>query len=129
MKNENNNNEQKSKAIDFSVAQKMISDYKEVHGMDSDFLASEYYNLDDLRFILENPKCKGIRIFNCIKSEGDAPQNRLIIAGVDENGKIILNQQPALTGVSAAGLGFGMVFNNIVAAIAEHGSPCPPYCQ
>ncbi|MBK7360104.1 MAG: hypothetical protein IPJ80_01735 [Saprospiraceae bacterium] len=122
MKNNINNN------ISLPDAQRMIEDYKYLHGTDSDFLASEYYNLEFLKSIINHPRCKGIRVFNAIKTEGEKKQNRLIVVGVDEHEKIIVPKNNNIAGVSAAGLGLSLGFVETVVGVAEHGRPCPPDC-
>lgn len=122
MKNNINNN------ISLPDAQRMIEDYKYLHGTDSDFLASEYYNLEFLKSIINHPRCKGIRVFNAIKTEGEKKQNRLIVVGVDEHEKIIVPKNNNIAGVSAAGLGLSIGFVETVVGVAEHGRPCPPDC-
>ncbi|MGB4970719.1 MAG: hypothetical protein WBO31_14385, partial [Saprospiraceae bacterium] len=68
--------------------------------------------------------------FNGLKAEGDSKQNRLIVVGLDENGKTLVNMKMNLSGISAASLGMGIGFiTDAINGIAEHGSPCPPYCQ
>ncbi|MBK7736432.1 MAG: hypothetical protein IPI45_01510 [Saprospiraceae bacterium] len=106
----------------------MIQAYKIDHATDSDFLASEYYNLEFLKSIINHPRCKGIRVFNAIKTEGEKKQNRLIVVGVDEHEKIIVPKNNNIAGVSAAGLGLSIGFVETVVGVAEHGRPCPPDC-
>lgn len=119
-----NNN---SKSISLNDIQAMVQMYKDQHGNDPDFLASEYFELESLNFILTHPRCKGIRIYNAIKNADGKSQNRLIIVGVDENGKTLLKSENQLSGVSAAGLGLVVGGFDLTSA-AEHGRPCPPDC-
>lgn len=123
------NTNKKNSLSGIDLLNEMTSEHKRLHASDPDYLASEYFELDSLRFILDNPRCKGIRIFNGIKTEGDSKQVRLLIAGLDEKGKIIVQMNTNLTCISAAGLGMGIGFSGTAAAIAENGQPCPPYCN
>ncbi|MFZ1255453.1 MAG: hypothetical protein WAR77_03830 [Saprospiraceae bacterium] len=113
--------------MNYSAAKEMINEYKNIHLNDSDFLQSEYFDREDLLSLLTNPKCKGLRIYNAIKSNEDSKQNRFIIMAEDENGKTILNTQSFSPGVSVLNLGMGFIGNE--AAILENGSPCPPLCR
>lgn len=122
MKNINSN------SISLNEVQSMIQSYHDIHGNDQDFLASEYFDLESLNFILTHPRCKGIRIFNAIKNSEGTMQNRLILVGIDENGKTLLKSGNQLAGISAAGLGLVVGFAGSLIAAAEHGQPCPPDC-
>jgi len=62
MKNINSN------SISLNEVQSMIQSYHDIHGNDQDFLASEYFDLESLNFILTHPRFKGIRILNPIKN-------------------------------------------------------------
>ncbi|MBK8298636.1 MAG: hypothetical protein IPK91_15430 [Saprospiraceae bacterium] len=115
--------------INLTSAEQMIQSYKLEHGSDADFLASEYFDLESLKNILNHPRCKGIRIYNAIKTEGEKKQNRLIVMGIDENGKTLVHLKPNLLGISAASLGISVGFTEEVIGVAEHGRPCPPYCK
>ena len=106
----------------------MIQTYKSEHGSDADFLASEYFDLEFLKSLVNHPRCKGIRVFNAIKTEGPNKQNRLIVVGVDENDKILVPKNNTISGLSAAGLGLSVGFVETVVGVAEHGRPCPPDC-
>jgi len=122
----NNNLLSNSNALD--LLKEMTSEHKRLHASDVDYLASEYFDLDCIKSIIENPRCKGIRIYNGIKTDDNKKQVRLLIAGVDEKGKIILQLNKNLTNASALGLGFGIGIWATAAAIAENGQPCPPFC-
>lgn len=119
MKNKNNK-------ISFQQLEQMIQLYKESHSQDADYLASEFFEAETLQLILADPKCKGVRVFNVLKQDGTEKQNRLVIVGVDEQGKIIIKNNH-LASVSAAILGLG-IGNFDVTSVAEHGRPCPPDC-
>lgn len=126
MKNQTDNN---SKSINFQTAQSMIDEYKKNHSLDSDYLASEYFDAETIRQLLSNPNCKGIRIYNSLKMDDGTLQNRFIIMAEDEKGKTILNFKTQLSAVSVAGLGASMGFGNPVVGIVENGTPCPPMCS
>jgi hypothetical protein len=128
MENKNNLQAQKH-PIDYQTAQSMIKDYQNLHFGDSDYLASEYFDADVIRQLLSNPKCKGLRIYNALKSEDGKSQNRFILMAEDEHGKTILNYQIKLSAVSMNGLGVSAGFVDPVVGIAENGKPCPPYCS
>ncbi len=117
-----------SNSISLAYAQSMIDLYKQNHGSDSDYLASEYFDLEFLKSLVNHPRCKGIRVFNAIKTEGPNKQNRLIVVGVDENDKILVPKNNTISGLSAAGLGLSVGFVETVVGVAEHGRPCPPDC-
>ena len=57
----------KTNNISLVEAQRMINEYKGLHGSDFDFLASEYFDLEFLKSLVNHPRCKGIRVFNAIK--------------------------------------------------------------
>lgn len=118
----------KTNNISLVEAQRMINEYKGLHGSDFDFLASEYFDLEFLKSLVNHPRCKGIRVFNAIKTEGPNKQNRLIVVGVDENDKILVPKNNTISGLSAAGLGLSVGFVETVVGVAEHGRPCPPDC-
>ena len=109
----------------YSDALKMIAEYKSEHSNDDGFLASEYFDVEALNRILSNPKCKGVRIFNAIQMLDGKKQNRLILIGVDENGKAILDYKTTFSAVSAAGIGSSVVLESTP---LENGTPCPPMC-
>ncbi|MEI2695648.1 MAG: hypothetical protein V9E90_11305 [Saprospiraceae bacterium] len=121
-------NQNNSNFIILSEVEKMIQLYKVEHASDSDYLASEYFDLEFLKSIISHPRCKGLRVFNAIKTEGTMKQNRLIVVGVDENDKIIVPKNNTISGISAAGLGLSIGFVETVVGVAEHGRPCPPDC-
>lgn len=116
----------KNEKINLQELGQMIELYKEIHSKDSDYLASELFEAETLRSILSDPKCKGIRVFNVLKQDGLNRQNRLVLVGVDENGKIIIKNNQ-LASASAATLGLG-ISNFVVTSVSEHGQPCPPDC-
>ncbi len=120
-----NSNQSVTDKVYYSDALKMIADYKSVHVNDDGFLASEYFDVEALNRILANPKCMGIRIFNAIQMLEGKKQNRLIMIGVDENGKAILNYKTTFSAVSVANIGGSMVFEN---SPLENSTPCPPMC-
>lgn len=122
----NNNQSTNPNALDLLT--KMTAEHKSLHASDADYLASEYFDLESIKTIIENPRCKGVRIFNGIKTEGDKKQVRLLVAGVDEKGKILLQFNSNLASISAVGLAMGIGTFGTAAAIAENGQPCPPYC-
>jgi hypothetical protein len=109
----------------YSDALKMIAEYSQIHESDEDFLASEYYDAQAISRILSNPKCKGIRIFNAVQMLDGQKQNRMILIGVDENGKAILNFKAALSSASVASVGASIVLESMP---LENGTPCPPMC-
>lgn len=124
-----NNNYKNTNSISLANAENMIQAYKIEHGNDPDFLASEYFELASLQSIIKHPRCKGIRIYNGLKDNGETIQNRLIVAGIDENGKILITSGINYSNASAAAIGFGFLVSENVAGIAEHGQPCPPICN
>ena len=126
MKSINSINKTTEVKLHYSEALKMIADYKSAHCEEPGFLASEYFDVEAIKRIIANPKCKGIRIFNAIKTEECKKQNRLIILGVDENGKAIINYKTNLSAVSVASLGSSIVLESTP---LENGMPCPPMCQ
>jgi hypothetical protein len=128
MKNNNNNN-RSLQPVNYSEMQKMINNYKQQHHSDPDFLASEYFDVEAIRALISNPKCKGIRVYNAIKDDNGEKQNRLIIMAEDENNKTLLTFNAGLSAVSVASLGASIGFIETVVGIVENGMPCPPMCQ
>lgn len=124
MKTNKKTNASKNAPFYFSDAMNMIAEYVEKHKNDPDYLGSEYYDAEAIRRILSNPKCQGIRIFNAIRTDEDGQkQNRLILAGVDENNKIILDYKTSVSAVSAACIGSSIILER---RPLENGIPCPP---
>lgn len=115
--------------ISHSKALEMIEEYKSDHGNDQDFLASEYFDVEAIRNLIANPKCRGLRIYNYSGRTNGKKQNRLLIMAEDEKGKTIVNFRTCLSSVSVTSLGMSMCF---LAAppdgVAETGTPCPPIC-
>lgn len=109
----------------YSDALNMIAEYKQIHASDEGFLASEYFDVEAIHRILKNPRCKGIRIFNAVQMLEGKKQNRLILLGVDENGKAILNFKACLSAASVASVGASIVLESMP---LENGTPCPPMC-
>ena len=125
MKTKLNQKQKNNTKIYYSDALKMIAEYKSEHGKDQDFLASEYFDVEAIQRIMSNPKCKGIGIFNAIQTEDGKKQNRLILLGLDENCKVILNYKTGLSAVSAASIASSVVLEQ---APLENGCPSPPGC-
>lgn len=77
---------------------------------------SMYYSRDVFEKLLSLPGCVGIRIYPGMDNDSFAP----ILVGVNEAGDNIYMTDGSTIKISAESLN--------LSAMAERGSPCPPYC-
>jgi hypothetical protein len=74
-----------------------------------------FFWANGLREVLEQPNCSGIRVYHGLAKDG---AYRLVIVGVDANGKDMTGRIAHASGKSQSGQ----------ATILDTHWPCPPFC-
>ncbi len=102
--------------IDVEKSRKMVANFKERNPKHP--TKAHFFGCDVIRDILDDPRCKGIRIYYAADEKGN-PQ--LILVGADEKRNNILYRTPVAKAIGASAGGS-------MPGTADESLPCPDFC-